>query len=107
MSFAAPKCQPAQCRWPSRLVTLAAVATLCACVGRTPVVPTIQPDAEDCGADRLSDLQGQHFSTLAGVDLPGALRVLYPMQAITMDFSPTRLNARVNDAGLIRTLSCG
>ncbi len=107
MSFAAPKCQPAQCRWPGLIVTLAAVAALCACVAQSPLPPPIPPKSQDCGAERLSDLHGQHFSALAGVTLPGALRVLYPLQAVTMEFSPTRLNARVDAAGRIRALSCG
>ena len=107
MPFVAPACPPAQSQWLGRSVALAAGMMICACVRQAPVLPPILSETQDCGAERLSNLKGQHFSVLAGADLSGALRVLYPMQAMTMDFSPTRLNARVNEAGIIRALTCG
>ena len=67
----------------------------------------LPPPAADCGVERLSQMTGQHFSALDGVALPGPLRVLHPMQAITTEFSPQRLNVRVDDAGRIRALTCG
>lgn len=63
--------------------------------------------ADSCGALPLAHLAGQHFSALADVPLHGALRVLHPLQPITMDFSPTRLNARVDAHGRIQKLTCG
>ncbi len=92
------------------IVAVAAMVPVSAClrhpVAEQPTSPA-PPTGQDCGADGLSHLVGQHFSVLAGVTLPGALRVLHPMQAMTMDFSPSRLNARVDDAGRIRALTCG
>lgn len=111
MSFVAPGCSPAQSRWLGLSVALTAVVTISACVRQAPIPapipPLTAPNTQGCGAEKLTDLKGKHFSALAGMTFPGALRILYPMQAITMDFSPTRLNARVDGAGIIRALTCG
>ncbi|OYU19100.1 MAG: hypothetical protein CFE34_07000 [Rhodobacteraceae bacterium PARR1] len=111
MSRFAPAFPPAHSRWLALIVALSVVVPVSACLrhpaATQPVAPPDVSDTQECGAAGLSDLVGQHFSALAGVDLRGALRVLHPMQAMTMDFSPSRLNARVDQSGMIRNLTCG
>lgn len=107
MPFVAPAPSPARSHWHGLLVALAVVMPISGCLRQPPVQVPVLPVAQDCGAGRLSHLSGKHFSALADASLPGALRVLHPLQAITTDFSPTRLNARVNEAGMIRALHCG
>ncbi len=36
-----------------------------------------------------------------------SLRVIWPGQAVTMDYSATRLNVRVDSMGIVQSLSCG
>ena len=60
-----------------------------------------------CGAERLSALLGQPVSTLPATGPWGSLRLIRPGTAITMDYSATRLNVRVDGAGKIRDLTCG
>lgn len=111
MPFVAPAPFPARSHRHGLRVALAVVMAICGCMrqssGLPPVQPPVLPMTQDCGAGRLSHLSGKHFSSLADAHLPGALRVLHPLQAITPDFSPTRLNARVTETGMIRTLHCG
>lgn len=103
-------------RWPTAFGFLLGTVMVSGCMsGRTPVAPTpVAPlerpeeaDGDGCGAKALADLQGQHFSRLADVPIRGALRILHPHQAMTMDFSPARLNVRVNRSGNIIEVFCG
>lgn len=115
MPFVAPAPFPARSHRHGLRVALAVVMAICGCMRQSsglppvlpPVPPPVLPMTQDCGAGRLSHMSGKHFSSLADAHLPGALRVLHPLQAITPDFSPTRLNARVTETGMIRTLHCG
>ena len=114
MPFLVPALPTAHGQRSGLLVALALVVVVPACMRSVPVPsvpmprsPALPPPAADCGAERLSQMTGQHFSALDGVALPGPLRVLHPMQAITTEFSPQRLNVRVDDAGRIRALTCG
>ena len=74
-------------------------------VGTMAAVLPLQPDL--CGLIRLNRLIGQNFVQLADQPLVGTLRVVWPGQEITSNVVPTRLNAQVNDEGLILGLSCG
>ena len=64
-------------------------------------------EAEACGADLVADLVGQPFVTLAGVDLPGTLRVVYPGQVVLDEVQAGRLNAGVDGTGRILRVYCG
>jgi hypothetical protein len=63
--------------------------------------------AERCGAAALDALTGRPFTALAGIALPGDLRVLRPAQPVTRDLDPSRLNAQVDRQGRILRLFCG
>ena len=60
-----------------------------------------------CGAGMVQGLVGQPFVVLADVDLPGALRVIYPGQEVVSEVQATRLNAAVDGATRITRVYCG
>lgn len=69
--------------------------------------PIPQPDLSSCGATGLDGLVGSPVTLLPTSGAWTTLRVIKPGQMVTMDFSPTRLNVRVDDAGTILALTCG
>ncbi|WP_444454709.1 I78 family peptidase inhibitor [Rhodobacter capsulatus] len=78
-------------------------------LGQTTVRPAV-PEAtasDHCGAAGLRGLVGQPETALKGMRLPKSTRVLHPGQAVTMDYSETRLNVLIDSKGLISTLHCG
>jgi hypothetical protein len=93
--------------------TVAAVAALGlqACVpqggaGGGTVVPSTAPDA--CGAAALQDLVGRPITDFEAMSMgPKTLRVLRPGDAMTLDFSETRLNVDVDQNGNISRIWCG
>ncbi|SEN31767.1 Peptidase inhibitor I78 family protein [Loktanella fryxellensis] len=72
--------------------------------GTTPIPAPGGPDT--CGAADYADLVGL---SLAATTLPVGLnmRVTQPGDMVTMDFAPDRLNIRVDEAGLITSVTCG
>lgn len=66
-----------------------------------------RPDLASCGASGLGGLIGQPAAALPSAGTWGALRLLSPGQAMTMDYSPNRLNVSLDEAGVILALSCG
>ncbi|MEL7461339.1 MAG: I78 family peptidase inhibitor [Pseudomonadota bacterium] len=78
-------------------------ALLTACAAESVDAP---PD-DSCGAPVLSHLVGQDMSALAAMTFPDTTRFIAPDTAITMDFSPTRLNFDLDDAGVITRVWCG
>lgn len=74
---------------------------------QTPSVAARGAAPADCDAVALADLRGQHFARLADHPMKGVLRILHPLQPITMDFSPSRLNVRVDAKGRIGEMFCG
>lgn len=61
----------------------------------------------ECGALALAAFRGQHYARLADHPMQGVLRILHPLQPMTMDFSPSRLNVRVDSNGRIGDMFCG
>lgn len=59
-----------------------------------------------CGAAGLAGLVGQPLAALPDGSW-GTLRVIHPGDAVTEDYSPARLNVYLDDAGIIRELTCG
>lgn len=82
--------------------------TLSACV---PVVtgtePTPLADLSQCGGTALHVLVGQPATTLPDAGGWTVLRVIQPGMMVTMDYSATRLNVRVDEADRILALDCG
>lgn len=62
---------------------------------------------EACGASSLQGLIGQPEGVLATMRFSQVLRVIGPGMAVTMDYSPDRLNIDVGEDGLITRLWCG
>ncbi|MDT8858070.1 I78 family peptidase inhibitor [Paracoccaceae bacterium Fryx2] len=91
-----------------RLV-LVLVLSLAACTAAPllPPPPSTVPLAP-CGADRLQGLLGQPAPTLTRRVQPGiTLRLIRPGDAVTEDFSLSRLNAQLDGRGRLLALYCG
>jgi hypothetical protein len=67
------------------------------------------PGPDACGASGLMHLVGEPKAALAAMPpLPdGPVRVIRPGMAITMDYSPTRLNIELDEAGRVALVFCG
>jgi len=82
-----------------------------ACVPAAP--PVAQPVPEPfeqpqlCGAEGLQGLVGQPESVLATMRFSQTVRVIHPGTAVTMDFSPFRLNILIDATGRITRVYCG
>jgi hypothetical protein len=63
------------------------------------------PPIADCGAG--PDLLGQPESVLAAMTFPMGTRIFRTGDALTMDYSPTRLNIEIGPDGLIVAVTCG
>jgi translation initiation factor IF-1 len=80
-----------------------------------PACATTSPDeatAEGCGTERLGGLVGRARaaeSEAEALRLSGAarLRWIRPGDVVTMDYSTTRLNAYLDNAGRIQRFTCG
>ena len=85
-------------------LSLIAAVLLSGCVEALPAIE--EPEA--CGAPDLQGLVGQRESALAAMTLPAErLRVIQPGMAVTMDYSPARLNVEVGTDGRIARVYCG
>ena len=91
-----------------RILLLAPLA-LTACVEMAPVPPApVDPmPVNACGALDLQFLVGERASVLETMRFSQQVRVIRPGQAVTMDYSPARLNIEVNGAERITRVSCG
>ena len=85
---------------------LVAATVLQACMHVLPE-PIPQPDLTSCHAVGLEGLIGASVSLLPTYGSWTSVRIIYPGQMVTMDYSPTRLNVLVNAAGIIQSLNCG
>jgi hypothetical protein len=59
-----------------------------------------------CGAGALGGMVGQPLATLPDGGW-GTLRVIYPGDPVTEDYSVTRLNLYVDGNGIVQSISCG
>ncbi len=62
---------------------------------------------DGCGVAAVADLRGQPFTALAGRQLPGDLRIIRWNEAVTAEIEPERINAKVDERGLVLKLFCG
>ena len=69
--------------------------------------PGASPDLASCGADALAALVGGPVAALPDAGGWGTLRIIHPGDAVTEDFSETRLNVEVDAQDRIIRLSCG
>ncbi len=65
------------------------------------------PMAEPQNACAAPDLIGHPLTDLPSAGGWGTLRVIHPGDAVTEDFSATRLNVYVDENAVIRNLTCG
>ena len=81
---------------------------LIALAGCTVAEPPLPPQLEDtCGARGYAELIGQDATALERVLLLGAVRVIRPGDAVTMDFRPDRVNFKIDDTETIAGVDCG
>ena len=92
-----------------RRILLLAPLALAACVETAPLPPApVDPmPVNACGALDLQFLVGERASVLETMRFSQQVRVIRPGQAVTMDYSPARLNIEVNGAERITRVSCG
>jgi hypothetical protein len=86
-------------------VAVIALALLAGCVEQPP--PAGFPPQNACGAEALQGLVGQSARVLETMRFSQDVRVLQPGTAVTMDFSPTRLNIEIDAAERIVRVFCG
>lgn len=96
------------------LVAALLCLSFAACV---PAAPPVQPLPDDgladdgladaCGATGLQGLVGQPEGVLETMRFSQTLRVIRPGIAVTMDYSPFRLNILTDAAGRIERIFCG
>lgn len=79
---------------------------LAGCVPATPE-PPVQSAPDACGASALQSLTGQPEAVLATMRFAQRLRVIHPGEAVTLDYSESRLNIEINAQGRIATVHCG
>ncbi|EKD59459.1 MAG: hypothetical protein ACD_54C01331G0005 [uncultured bacterium] len=81
---------------------------LAACVAPAPEpLPDPMPPITACGAGELQGLIGRNAAVLQTMRFAGPLRVIRPGMAVTMDYSPDRLNIEVDAREIITSVSCG
>jgi hypothetical protein len=89
------------------LVLCAALTPLALAACVTEVTPPTDPMAASCGAEGLQGLVGQHRGVLAAMTFKAPVRVIEPGMAVTMDYSPARLNIELDSVGRIARIYCG
>ena len=81
------------------------VTLICAaCIAETQSVK-LMPDS--CGAAAMQDFVGQPESVLMATTFAVPVRFIHPTDAVTMDFSPDRLNFDIDSNGIITRVRCG
>ncbi len=86
-----------------RFVILASLA-LAAC---EEPIPLIDNAPNDCGAQGYQNLIGQSADIFASMTFSAPMRIIKPGMAVTMDYSPTRLNAELDAQNQIVRFYCG
>ncbi len=87
-----------------RYLCPAALIALSAC---TPLPPVDDGSADTCGAGSWQDFLGAGIAEAQASGLPAAARIIRPGQAVTMDFSPARLNLLLDGNDRIVRAYCG
>ena len=89
-----------------KFAPLTLAVLMAACVAPQPK-PDPMPPITACGAGELQDLIGRNAAVLETMRFAGPLRVIRPGMAVTMDYSPSRLNIEVDAREIITRVSCG
>lgn len=92
----------------SRVFLMAGMVMLSACVAEGPDRMPPEPAPEGaCGAPDLQDLVGRPEAVLATMKFGVTTRIIRPGMAVTMDYSPDRLNIWIGEDGRIESVTCG
>ena len=68
----------------------------------------VQAQPEDaCGASGFQGLIGQTGEIARLLDLEQSMRVIEPGMAVTMDYSPDRINFEIDEQDRIAAVRCG
>lgn len=70
-------------------------------------VPVMVLPEASCGAEEMQGLVGKSAKVLETMRFAHTVRILRPGMAVTMDYSAERLNIEVNEAEVIKRVSCG
>ena len=91
------------------LLSLILPLALMACVdtGLYPQLPIDPVPVGQCDAAALQGLVGQSGQVLNGMRFTTDVRVIQPGMAVTMDFSPNRLNIWLGRGTVIERVTCG
>jgi Peptidase inhibitor I78 family len=87
----------------NRLLPLIAAGLLTACEP----VPVATEPTDTCGAAVWQGFLGAQLSELQVAGLPTATRIIRPGQAVTMDFSESRLNIQLDAQDRVLRAYCG
>ena len=63
--------------------------------------------SNECGAQGYQNLIGQSADIFASMTFPAPMRIIKPGMAVTMDYSPNRLNAELDAQNRIVRFWCG
>lgn len=77
-----------------------------------PEPPRVSNGEDACGASRVQDRIGRRYDEALGESIreqsgAGALRVMRPGYAYTLEFREDRLNVRVDEGDVITDIGCG
>jgi hypothetical protein len=86
---------------------LAMTVATAACVPEGPQPPMGPSNPDACGASALSGLVGQDRKVLETMKFGTNTRIIEPGMAVTMDYSESRLNISIDEAGKIDRVTCG
>jgi hypothetical protein len=87
------------------MLALAAALLTSGCVMEAP--PPLPDMSPTCGADALQGLVGQPASVLETMRFGKPVRIIRPGTAVTMDYSPDRLNIEIDAREKIIRVACG
>lgn len=100
-----------------QLILAAPLVLLAGCAGSAgPCPPSaaapFAPAADECRAGELSRYVGvlpgtEVMAAITATAGERALRIIRPGDAVTMDYSPSRLNVELGEDGRIKRLRCG
>lgn len=89
-------------------LSIAASFCLLACTPHAQEQPIIDmPPQASCGAEKLQHLVGGPLGAFDFHSLAQPLRIIPPGTAVTMDYSPRRLNVDLDENDLIVRIWCG
>lgn len=91
---------------PAAALILAALSA-CALVESGAPGAAVASGDDACGAAGLQTLVGTSVGTLDPAALPDPKRVIFPGQAVTMDFQAERLNVEIGADDQVARVFCG